>query len=154
VGNHSLRPRKRGSWSLSLSGGLRSVHCVPGSAKPLEIQSRSRDSVDVEFHQADLADPESCRKICRGADVVMHLAAKIRGVGYNVKHHGEMFFSNAVMNLHMMEAARLEGVDRFLISATIGGQASSTQCLDSSSCAAWKNSLSDADTSPTVTTRN
>jgi GDP-L-fucose synthase len=77
-------------------------------------------TVDVEFHQVDLADPENCRRICRGADIVMHLAAKIRGVGYNVKHHGEMFFSNAVMNLHMMEAARLEGVDRFLCVSTVG----------------------------------
>ncbi len=67
---------------------------------------------DLEFYQVDLADPESCRRICRGADIVMHLAGKIRGVGYNVKHHGEMFFSNAIMNLHMMEAARLADVDR------------------------------------------
>jgi len=75
---------------------------------------------DVEFHDGDLADPENCRKICRGADVVMHLAAKIRGVGYNVKHHGEMFFSNAVMNLNMMEAARVAGVGRFLCVSTVG----------------------------------
>ncbi len=77
-------------------------------------------ALDLEFYQVDLADPGSCRKVCRGADVVMHLAAKIRGVGYNVKHHGEMFFSNAIMNLHVMEAARLEGVDRFLCVSTVG----------------------------------
>jgi GDP-L-fucose synthase len=77
-------------------------------------------TVDVEFQRVDLADPENCRNICEGADVVMHLAAKIRGVGYNVKHHGEMFFSNAVMNLQMMEAARLAGVDRFLCVSTVG----------------------------------
>jgi GDP-L-fucose synthase len=77
-------------------------------------------ALDLEFYQVDLADPESCRKVCRGADIVMHLAAKIRGVGYNVKHHGEMFFSNAIMNLHVMEAARLEGVDRFLCVSTVG----------------------------------
>src|SRR5690349_21063674 len=77
-------------------------------------------SVDAEFHRVDLADPENCRRSCEGADVVMHLAAKIRGVGYNVKHHGEMFFSNAVMNLQMMEAARLAGVDRFLCVSTVG----------------------------------
>jgi len=51
---------------------------------------------------------------------VMHLAAKIRGVGYNVKHHGEMFFSNALMNLNMMEAARVAGVGRFLCVSTVG----------------------------------
>lgn len=77
-------------------------------------------ALDLEFYKVDLADPESCRKVCRGADIVMHLAAKIRGVGYNVKHHGEMFFSNAIMNLHVMEAARLEGVDRFLCVSTVG----------------------------------
>lgn len=74
----------------------------------------------IEFQDADLSDPQSCNKICRGADVVMHLAAKIRGVHYNVKHHGEMFFSNALMNLHVMEAARLADVDRFLCISTVG----------------------------------
>src|SRR5690348_15709681 len=74
----------------------------------------------AEFQEADLRDPQSCNKICRRADVVMHLAAKIRGVGYNVKHHGEMFFSNALINLHMLEAARLAGVDRFLSVSTVG----------------------------------
>ena len=74
----------------------------------------------VEFQEADLGDPQSCNKICRGADVVMHLAAKIRGVGYNVEHHGEMFFDNALINLHMLEAARLTGVDRFLCVSTVG----------------------------------
>ena len=74
----------------------------------------------VEFFDVDLADPQSCNKICRGADVVMHLAARIRGVGYNVKHHGEMFFANALLNLHMLEAARLARVDRFLCVSTVG----------------------------------
>ncbi len=74
----------------------------------------------VEFHNTDLSDPQSCNKVCRGANIVMHLAAKIRGVGYNVKHHGEMFFSNALMNLHVMEAARLANVDRFLTISTVG----------------------------------
>ena len=74
----------------------------------------------IKFYDADLSDPQSCNKVCRGADIVMHLAAKIRGVGYNVKHHGEMFFSNALMNVHMMEAARLAGVERFLCVSTVG----------------------------------
>lgn len=87
---------------------------VPPRKRPLEFGSR------VEFQQADLCDPQSCNKICRGADIVMHLAAKIRGVGYNVKHHGEMFFANALINLHMLEAARLAGVDRFLAVSTVG----------------------------------
>lgn len=74
----------------------------------------------VEYHNADLRDPQSCNNVCRAGDIVMHLAAKIRGVGYNVEHHGEMFFSNALINLHMLEAARLAGVDRFLSVSSVG----------------------------------
>jgi len=74
----------------------------------------------VEYHKADLRDPQSCNNVCRAGDIVMHLAAKIRGVGYNVEHHGEMFFSNALINLHMLEAARLAGVDRFLSVSSVG----------------------------------
>ena len=90
---------------------------------PSERSKSNLEAVEheIEFQEADLADPQACAKICRGTDVVMHLAAKIRGVGYNVKHHGEMFFSNALMNLHMMEAARLASVDRFLCISTRRG---------------------------------
>ena len=74
----------------------------------------------LDYCAADLSDPQSCRKVCHGADVIMHLAAKIRSVGYNVHHHGEMFFSNALINLHMLEAARLAGVEHFLSVSTVG----------------------------------
>ncbi len=74
----------------------------------------------AEYDNADLCDPQSCNKVCRGADIVMHLAANIRGVGYNVKHHGEMFSSNALINLNMLEAARLASVDRFLCVSSVG----------------------------------
>jgi nucleoside-diphosphate-sugar epimerase len=55
---------------------------------------------------ADLLDPANYRTACRGRKIVMHLAVKIRGIGYNVKHHAEMFYSNALMNLNILEVAR------------------------------------------------
>ena len=74
---------------------------------------------DIEMIVADLLDPANCQTACRGREIVMHLAAKIRGVGYNVQHHAEMFYSNALMNLNMMEAARHE-CERFLCVSTVG----------------------------------
>jgi nucleoside-diphosphate-sugar epimerase len=68
--------------------------------------------VRAKYQNADLCDPQSWNKVCHGTDVVMHLAAKTRRVRYNVKHQGEMFFANPLINLHMLEAARLAGVDR------------------------------------------
>jgi|SRR6266481_3490822 len=74
----------------------------------------------IEFEEADLTDARQCEKVCRRADVVMHLAARIRGIGYNVKHHGEMFFTNALMNLQVMEAARRASVEHYLCVSTVG----------------------------------
>ncbi len=74
---------------------------------------------DIEMIVADLLEPANCKIACRGREIVMHLAAKIRGVGYNVQHHAEMFYSNALMNLNMMEAARHE-CERFLCVSTVG----------------------------------
>ncbi len=96
---------------------VRVVDLGPRVSRPhfaTELASRAA------FQAGDLSDPQSCNKICRGAEIVMHLAAKIRGVGYNVSHHGDMFFSNALINLNMLEAARLAGVDRFLAVSTVG----------------------------------
>ena len=96
------------------------VKVVDFGAREQKRKITAECAARLEYHDADLTDPQSCNKVCRGADIVMHLAARIRGVGYNVKHHGEMFFSNALLNLHMLEAARLMEVDRFLSVSTVG----------------------------------
>jgi len=75
---------------------------------------------EIEVVVGNLADQATCGKVCQGRDIVMHLAAKIRGIGYNVKHHGDMFYSNALMNINMMEEARKTGVERFLCVSTVG----------------------------------
>jgi GDP-L-fucose synthase len=102
---------------LEAGANVKVADFAPSEGARKNLQTVERE---IEFQEADLADPQACGKVCRGADVVMHLAAKIRGVGYNVKHHGEMFFSNALMNLNMLEAARLASVDRFLCVSTVG----------------------------------
>jgi len=102
---------------LEAGANVKVADFAPGEGARNNLEAVERD---IEFQEADLVDPQACGKVCRGADIIMHLAAKIRGVGYNVKHHGEMFFSNALMNLHMMEAARLASVDRFLCVSTVG----------------------------------
>jgi GDP-L-fucose synthase len=96
------------------------VRIVDLASRPYPRKISAEDAARAEWQEADLSDAQSCNKVCRGADIVMHLAAKIRGVGYNATHHGEMFFSNALLNLHMLEAARLADVERFLSVSTVG----------------------------------
>ncbi|MDR2849834.1 MAG: SDR family NAD(P)-dependent oxidoreductase [Verrucomicrobiota bacterium] len=68
----------------------------------------------VRFVQADLMSPDACRAVSEGADVIMNLAGRVRGVGYSSAHPGEMLYRNTLLALNMLEAARLSGVPRFL----------------------------------------
>ncbi len=68
----------------------------------------------IEFVNKDLSGLKFCRQAAKDRDIVMHLAAKVGGLGFNVKHQGTMFTSNVLINTNMMEAARLEGVKDYL----------------------------------------
>ncbi len=44
------------------------------------------------------------------ADVVIHLAAEVGGIGANRKNPGRYFYANMAMALHLIEQARLDGL--------------------------------------------
>jgi len=67
----------------------------------------------------DLREYEHCRAAVRDADIVIHLAAKVGGIGFNQKHPGELFHDNITMGTNMMEAARLEPVEKFVQVGTV-----------------------------------
>lgn len=67
----------------------------------------------------DLRVASVCRELVRGADLVVHLAAKVGGIGYNQKFPGELFYDNATMGIHMIEASRLEGVKKVVVAGTV-----------------------------------
>jgi nucleoside-diphosphate-sugar epimerase len=50
---------------------------------------------------------------------VLHLAAEVGGIGANRDHPGRFFFANMSMGLHLMEHARINGVEKFLQVGTI-----------------------------------
>lgn len=51
--------------------------------------------------------------------VIIHLAGNVGGIGYNRAHPGELFYDNAVMGIQLMEAARQQGVAKFVVAGTI-----------------------------------
>jgi len=66
------------------------------------------------FEELDLRKWEDCQKAVRGQEIVIHLAAKVGGIGLNREIPGEMFYDNIVMGAHLMEAARQAGVEKFV----------------------------------------
>ncbi|MBA7665983.1 GDP-L-fucose synthase [subsurface metagenome] len=67
----------------------------------------------------DLRKWENCIKAVKNIDTVIHLAAKVGGIGYNQKYPGTLFYDNAIMSIQLMEAARDEGVEKFVAMGTI-----------------------------------
>lgn len=67
----------------------------------------------------DLRDWNVCKKIVQGQDIVIHLAAKVGGIGFNREHPAVCFYENAIMGIQMIEAARQAGVKKFVQVGTI-----------------------------------
>lgn len=67
----------------------------------------------------DLRIWECCKAVVTGSDVVIHLAAKVGGIGFNKKYPGELLYDNAIMGLQLMEAARQAGVQKFVAVGTV-----------------------------------
>jgi nucleoside-diphosphate-sugar epimerase len=64
---------------------------------------------------ADLRIFSNAMEACRGQDVLIQLASPSYGVGYSGKNHGKMFTDSIRIGFNMLEAARLQKVDRTLI---------------------------------------
>lgn len=67
----------------------------------------------------DLVKRKSCKTVVKGQDIVIHLAAKVGGIGYNREYPGEIFFENIMMGAQLMEEARLAGVKKFVAIGTV-----------------------------------
>lgn len=69
--------------------------------------------------ECDLRIWENCVNSVKSIDIVIHLAAKVGGIGYNREHPGELFYDNAIMGIQLMEAARLASVKKFVAVGTV-----------------------------------
>jgi nucleoside-diphosphate-sugar epimerase len=55
----------------------------------------------------------------RPADVVIHLAARVGGIGANRDNPGTFFYDNAIMGIELMEQARRNDVSKFVQVGTV-----------------------------------
>lgn len=67
----------------------------------------------------DLRLLDTCMRVTEGADLVLHLAAKVGGIGFNKKFPGELFYDNATMGINMIEASRRNKIKKLVVAGTI-----------------------------------
>ena len=71
-----------------------------------------------EFLIIDLREFENCRIAVQGVADVYNLAADMGGIGYITANHAILTRNNVLINTHMLEAARLERVARYLYTSS------------------------------------
>lgn len=72
---------------------------------------RSRDS--------DLRRWDDCVAAVSDIDLIIHLAARVGGIGYNMGHPAELFYDNLMMGVQLVEAARQAGVGKCVLIGTV-----------------------------------
>jgi GDP-L-fucose synthase len=89
-------------------------------AEQLAERGVRKDQLDIpRSRDLDLRTWENCVKAVKGKDIVIHLAAKVGGIGFNQNYPGELFYDNAIMGIQLIEAARREGVEKCVILGTV-----------------------------------
>ena len=86
----------------------------------LKEKGVSKENIKIpRSKDTDLRRWKNCVKVVKDTDVVIHLAAKVGGIGYNQKYPATLFYDNAIMGIQLMEAARQESVRKFVAVGTI-----------------------------------
>jgi GDP-D-mannose 3',5'-epimerase len=71
-----------------------------------------------EFLQLDLRRWESCLAATAGVEEVYSLAANMGGIGFIEDNRAEIMRDNTLINTHVIEAARVNGVKRYLYTSS------------------------------------
>lgn len=71
-----------------------------------------------EFEILDLRRWDACLQATRGVDHVYALAADMGGMGFISTNHALILYNNSLINLHTLEAARVNNVSRYLYTSS------------------------------------
>ena len=71
-----------------------------------------------EFEILDLRRWDNCLQATRGIEEVYALAADMGGMGFISAHHGQILYNNSLINLHTLEAAKTNGIKRYLYTSS------------------------------------
>jgi GDP-D-mannose 3', 5'-epimerase len=77
-----------------------------------------KESDADEFELLDLRRWDNCLQATRGIDEVFALAADMGGMGFISNHHAQILYNNSLINLHTLEAAKTNGVTRYLYTSS------------------------------------
>src|SRR3954451_10831736 len=69
--------------------------------------------------ETDLRDMDVTRDAVDGADTVIHLAARVGGIGFNRRNPGPLAYDNLVMGTNIFEACRQAGTRKLVAACSV-----------------------------------
>jgi len=95
------------------------LNCAGDWVRGVDLKHPEYRRTDAdEFELLDLRRWDSCLQATRGVDEVFALAADMGGMGFISAHHAEILHNNSLINLHTLDAARVNGVRRYLYTSS------------------------------------
>jgi GDP-L-fucose synthase len=73
----------------------------------------------ADINKFDLREYKDCLRATKNIDVVIHLAAKVGGIGFNREFPAELYDDNILMGTFMMKAAKENKVKKYVALGTI-----------------------------------
>jgi GDP-L-fucose synthase len=67
----------------------------------------------------DLRVPEAARQAVAGQEVIIHLAARVGGIGFNRRNPGPLAYDNLTMGTNVFEASRELGVEKLVAACSV-----------------------------------
>ncbi len=87
-----------------------------------ELKRQGAQNIFAPAHREfDLSRIDDVKRVYQEGqpDVVIHLAARVGGIGINREKPGEFFYDNLMMGVQLMEQARLTEVEKFVSLGTV-----------------------------------
>jgi GDP-L-fucose synthase len=90
-----------------------------GGALLAQLRALGADAWAVRHAEHDLRTAEGTRAAVDEAEVVFHLAARVGGIGFNLRHPAVLAHDNLLLGAHVFEQSRLAGVQRLVAVSSV-----------------------------------
>jgi GDP-L-fucose synthase len=90
-----------------------------GTAVVRDLEELNAQVSIIRSSDFDLRDPGAARAAVNGAEVVIHLAARVGGIGFNRRHPAPLAYDNLVMGSNVFEQSRLAGVGKLVAACSV-----------------------------------
>ena len=86
----------------------------------VSLDSKKSAPKNCKFIRADLRELSNCLKVCKGKDIVFHLAGVKGSPKMTMQKPASFIVPTIMFSFNMMEAARRSNVKRFMFTSSIG----------------------------------